>query len=397
MTTWRTVTLGDVIELQRGYDLPESERRPGKVPVCGSAGINGYHDTARAPGPGVTVGRSGASIGAVTFMREPYWPHNAVLFVTDFKGNDPRFVAALLQRTRLAELNSGSAQPSLNRNFVYHLQLRIPPLDAQRRIAGILSAYDDLIEVNTRRIAILEEMARRLFDEWFVKFRFPDYESVAFKTTPIGYVPEGWDVKAASEIIKFDPPTKILSEGEKPFVPMNSLPTNSMVVDEIEMRSGNGGSKFRNGDTLFARITPCLENGKTAFVNFLREGESGFGSTEFVVMRGRSVPPELVYLLARSESFRAHAVKSMSGATGRQRVRRESLEGFSIAEPPTQVVDKFTGIVRPMFGQVRVLALANHNLRAARDLLLPKLISGEIDLSGAERPAKRAVKRAAAE
>ena len=284
----------------------------------------------------------------------------------------------------------GSAQPNFGPTHLKRMTTPLPSLDLQCRIAGVLSAYDDLIEVNTRRIAVLEEMARRLFDEWFVRFRFPGYQRTAFKSTSVGRAPEGWDVKAAADVIEFDPTTKMPREGKKPFVPMNSLSTSSMIVDAIEARSGNGGSKFRNGDTLFARITPCLENGKTAFVDFLREGETGFGSTEFVVMRGRTVSPEWVYLLARSDPFRARAIKSMSGATGRQRVRVESLEGFLIAEPPTRLVNDFTGMVRPMFEQVRVLARTTRNLRAARDLLLPKLISGEIDLSGDGATAKQA-------
>src|SRR5579863_1375549 len=368
--TWEAVQLGDLIELQRGYDLPEPQRRPGDVPVCGSAGVNGFHDTARAPGPGVTIGRSGASIGVITYMHRPYWPHNTVLFVKDFRGNDPRFIAALLRQIRLSDLNSGSAQPSLNRNFLYPLPVRRPSLETQHRIAGILSAYDDLIEVNTRRIAILEEMARRIFDEWFVHLRTrPSRVSSASR-------------KAAAQIIEFDPTTKVSKEGEKPFIPMTALSPNTMVVDHVEMRPGNSGAKFRAGDTLLARITPCLENGKTAYVGCLGDGETGFGSTEFIVMRGLTVSPEWVYLLARSEQFRAHAIKSMSGATGRQRVRRESLEAFPIAEPDAATMGRFTENVRPIFGEVHVLARSNGNLRRTRDLLLPKLISGEIDLSG---------------
>jgi len=113
---WQTKNLGDVIALQRGYDLPEYERKTGDVPVYGSFGITGYHDVARAVGPGVTVGRSGASIGVVSYSEVPFWPHNATLFVTDFKGNDPRFVSYLLKSIDFSNLNSGSAQPSLTRN-----------------------------------------------------------------------------------------------------------------------------------------------------------------------------------------------------------------------------------------------------------------------------------------
>src|SRR5262249_6266615 len=148
-----------------------------------------------------------------------------------------------------------------------------------------------------------EEMARRFFDEWFIRFRFPGHERSAWCQTSQGRVPRPWPVKNAVDVIDFDPRTTVAREGKKPFVPMTSLSTNSMIVNEVELRSGNSGSKFQNGDTLFARITPCLENGKTGFVNFLGDGQTAFGSTEFIVMRGNAVSPEWVYLFARTELF----------------------------------------------------------------------------------------------
>lgn len=237
-------------------------------------------------------------------------------------------------------------------------------LHLQERIGCILGAFDDLIEVNSRRIAILEEMARRIFEELCVR---NSHE---------------WPEKRLDELIDVDPTTRVPRDGQKPFVPMTSVQNSSMLVTEIEHRDGNSGSKFKNGDTLLARITPCLENGKTGYVDFLTPEEPvGFGSTEFIVMRGQSVPPEFVQLLARSDPFRAHAIASMSGATGRQRVRRESIEQYPIPLPPGPRLEMFTRSVRPMFALARSLQDQNVNLAAQRALLLPKLISGEIDVS----------------
>ena len=120
-----------------------------------------------------------------------------------------------------------------------------------------------------------------------------------------------------------------------------------MLITDIETRTGNSGSKFQNGDTLFARITPCLENGKTGFVQFLpNEKAVGCGSTEFIVLRSRTLTPEFVYCLARSEEFRGNAIKSMTGASGRQRVQGRCFDRFLIAEPPRTLLDRFSGIVR---------------------------------------------------
>lgn len=265
-------------------------------------------------------------------------------------------------------LFTGATIKHLPKDKLAQIQVPVPPLPTQRRIADILSAYDDLIENNTRRIAILEYMARRLFEEWFGR------DAVSGEAEPV----------RIDALIDFDPKTKVAKEGWKPFLPMPCVPTNSMAVSQWEEREGNAGSKFLNGDTLLARITPCLENGKTAFVDFLPEGTAGFGSTEFIVMRGRVVPPEFVYCLARSDAFREHAIKSMSGATGRQRVSSAAVAQFEIASPHPERLEKFGEAARPMFAMVRSLANANTNLRTTRDLLLPKLISGQIEVRTAE-------------
>ncbi len=169
---WIECKLGDVITLQRGYDLPERERRSGSVPIVTSSGITGHHNTSRAKGPGVVTGRYG-TLGEVYYIEEDFWPHNTTLFVRDFKGNDPHFVSYLLKTLRFTTQNVAAAVPGVNRNFLHLLPVKVPRLPIQRRIASILSAYDDLIENNARRIKILEGMARLIYREWFVEFRAP--------------------------------------------------------------------------------------------------------------------------------------------------------------------------------------------------------------------------------
>ncbi len=150
------------------------------------------------------------------------------------------------------------------------------------------------------------------------------------------------------------------------------------MIQRAVKREGRSGSKFQNGDTLFARITPCLENGKTAFVAFMEEGEVGRGSTEFVVLRSERLTPEAVYCLARTYEFRENAIKSMIGSSGRQRVQETCFDKFPVMIPSDTLLGLFTDAVRPMFRQIKLLHAQNHKLRAARDLLLPRLMSGEI-------------------
>ena len=179
-----------------------------------------------------------------------------------------------------------------------------------------------------------------------------------------------------------NPRVVVPRDGEKPFVPMGCLSNDSMLISNIESREGNSGAKFQNGDTLFARITPCLENGKTGFVQFLPDAKAvGFGSTEFIVLRSRTLIPEFVYLLARSEEFRGVAIKSMSGASGRQRVQEKCFNDFQIVQPPRVWLDQFSAIVGPSFRNIYKLHLQLKNLRLTRDLLLPRLLSGQVELN----------------
>ena len=236
-------------------------------------------------------------------------------------------------------------------------------------------------------------MAQIIYREWFVNFRFPGHESVKMVGSHVGRIPQEWNACRVTEAIDVNPSTKVPKDGVKPFLPMGSLSDHSMVISNIEEREGNSGAKFKNGDTLFARITPCLENGKTAFVQFLPNSDTvAFGSTEFIVLRSRTLCPEYVYLMARSEGFRGNAIKSMSGATGRQRVQEACFERFVIACPPEKLIRQFHDLVRPMFQLVQNLSLENDNLRHTRDLLLPKLISGEISVEHLEtEPASQTV------
>ena len=292
---------------------------------------------------------------------------------------DSRFLYFALhgELPRLMEFAGGTAQKNLLLRDLRGFRLQLPDLPTQRKIAGILSAYDDLIENNLRRIKILEEMAQSLYREWFVHFRFPGQESARFTESDIGRIPKGWDVKAMTEAVTVRPKVSIPKGGDIPFVTMGGLSENSMLITEVESRDAPTGARFQNGDTLFARITPCLENGKTGYVEFLPSDESAAcGSTEFIVLRSKTVCPQYVYLMARSDAFRDNAIKSMSGATGRQRVRDECFDQFFLAQPPDDLLSRFESITRPKFELIHSLNRRNQTLRRTRDLLLSKLLSG---------------------
>jgi type I restriction enzyme S subunit len=306
---------------------------------------------------------------------------DSIIGITPLEGKaDVRFLkyALDLLRPQLRTVTKGATQDNLSVAILLSFPFPAPDLPTQRKIAGILSAYDDLIENNLRRIKILEEMAQSLYREWFVHFRFPGHESARFTQSDIGRIPKGWDVKAMTEAVIVRPQISIPKGGDVRFVTMGGLSENSMLITEVESRDAPTGARFQNGDTLFARITPCLENGKTGYVEFLPSDESAAcGSTEFIVLRSKTVCPQYVYLMARSDAFRDNAIKSMSGATGRQRVRDECFEQFFLAQPPEDLLARFESITRPQFELIHSLNRRNQNLRRTRDLLLPKLLSAE--------------------
>jgi type I restriction enzyme S subunit len=285
-------------------------------------------------------------------------------------------------QAELRARSSGTTVLGIKQSELRRVRIPFFPLQIQERIGAILSGYDELIANCQRRIQILETMARSLYREWFVQFRFPGHEKVRRAHSAQGKVPEGWEISALPQCVEINPSVSIPREGDKPFVPMGCLANDSMLISGIESRAGNSGVKFQNGDTLFARITPCLQNGKTGFVQFLPDERAvAFGSTEFIVFRSLSLTPEFVYLLARSDEFRANAIKSMSGASGRQRVQEECFDSFKISHPPQALLERFSDIIRPSFQMIQKLHDQVDVLRRTRDLLLPQLCSGQANIS----------------
>jgi type I restriction enzyme S subunit len=277
-------------------------------------------------------------------------------------------------RGRIRSIVSGTNVKGIRGSDLKQLPVANPPKIIQDQISTILSSYDDLIENNHRRMGLLEESARLLYSEWFVRLRFPGYEH----TPIVDGVPQGWERVPTPAAIEINPKIKLSDDEEHWFVEMANLPTDSMVIQGAAMRDGRSGPKFQNGDTLLARITPCLENGKTGFVDFMADGEAGRGSTEFIVLRSNRVTPEFVYCLARTYEFRGNAIKSMIGSSGRQRVQESCFEKFMVYVPPPSLLRLFTEFAAPAFVQIKNLAAQNQRLRTARDLLLPRLMSGEL-------------------
>ncbi|MDD4455659.1 MAG: restriction endonuclease subunit S [Candidatus Methanomethylophilaceae archaeon] len=294
---------------------------------------------------------------------------------------DPDFLCYFLltpqQQGLLLAGETGATAKHVNMKDIRRLPLKnLPGIEVQQRMGVILSTYDDLIENNRRRIALLEEAARLLYREWFVHLRFPGHEHVAIKDG----VPEGWERMFLPDVIDVNPKTPIEKGREVWYVPMAALSETGMTADigSFERRTKHTNVKFKRHDVLLARITPCLENGKTGFVYFLQDDEVACGSTEFIVLRGNRVSAYFAYCLARSYPFRENAIKSMIGSSGRQRVQVSCFDEYGVPLPPKHLLDMFDEIASKNFEQIRVLMAQNDGLAKARDLLLPRLMNGEI-------------------
>lgn len=283
-----------------------------------------------------------------------------------------------LGRGSIRAIVSGTNVKGIRGSELKNVLVPMLDLDDQLRISDALSAYDNLIENNRRRSVLLEESARLLYRKWFVHLRFPGHEHVKVAHG----VPEGWGRTLLPALIDINPTERIDRAKEAWYVPMAALSETGMIVDrrDFERRTSHTAVKFRNGDVLLARITPCLENGKTAFVYFLDEDEVACGSTEFIVLRGMKISSHFVYCLSRTYDFREHAIKSMIGSSGRQRVQTSCFSEYLTPLPPSLLLREFDCSVEPMFEQIVVLQRENEKLSQARDLLLPRLMSGEIQV-----------------
>jgi type I restriction enzyme S subunit len=358
----------------------------------------------------VAITTKGNSTGRVGRIREPqagsvYSPHLSYWRSKRRDELDQSFLFYWSQspefRSQLAGMASSTDMaPYLSLRDQLRLRISVPQIEDQRAIASILTALDDKIDLNQRMNETLEAMARTIFKDWFVDFGptraemegrapylapeiwalFPDRLNGESK-------PDGWKTGKLDQIIAFSPSEPMRRGDLAPYLDMAALPTRGSTSDTPIPREYSSGTRFRNGDTLLARITPCLENGKTAFVQNLPTEAVGWGSTEFIVMRSISpVPMAVSYLLAREPAFRRHAIQSMTGTSGRQRASADAISAYPVTLPSDNKIWVAVGpLLEPVFAKIAANADESQVLAQTRDYLLPKLMSGEIQLREAER------------
>jgi type I restriction enzyme S subunit len=363
------------LNLKRGYDLPNSERQDGIVPIVSSAGIFGHHNQAKVEGPGVVTGRYG-TLGEVFYVEEDFWPLNTALYVQDFKGNDKRFTAYFLKQILKGTTSDKAAVPGVNRNDLHARKVYVTTdTDTQQRIADILSSYDDLIENNSRRIDLLEQSARLLYKEWFVSLRFPGHEHITVKDG----VPQGWEKTTVGNMSDF------LSRG---ITPTYDDEAPGLVINQKCIRDGLLNLQLARHQKKEVPKDKLVRFGDV-LVNSTGEGTLGRiaqvitnlenCTTDSHVTIVRPSPKIGQYYFGMALLGMESYLSTMGrGATNQTELSRATIADIEMLLPSTSIALEFEGITKDLYSQISNLLNQNEKLQQARDLLLPRLMNGEI-------------------
>jgi type I restriction enzyme, S subunit len=382
MSSWNEYFLGDLLQLQRGFDITKKEQQEGKVPIVSSSGITSFHNEAKAKAPGVITGRKG-SLGKVHYLSEDYWPHDTTLWIKDFKGNNPRFLYYLLQLIHLENYDVGASNPTLNRNHVHKIKLKAPAPEIQEKIAAILSAYDDLIENNTKRIALLEKAAEEIYREWFVRMRFPGWEKTKFEKG----IPVGWSLVPINKLTKF---LGGFSFKSKDYVDFGTYGI-------VTIKNVHDGKFITKCSGHINEIPPSMKKHchlKTGDILMSLTGNVGrvcivYGQNLLLNQRVAKISPVssnltyYLYLTFRQKSFQ-QLTENVATGVAQQNLSPIKLGYQKILRPSDNLLQKFNDIYSPQQKLINSLYVANEKLQKSRDLLLSRLISGKLSVDELE-------------
>ena len=375
--------LGDLINLKRGYDLPENQRRPGPYPVISSAGVTGYHDEYMVEGKGVITGRYG-TLGEMYYVDGKYWPHNTALYVTTFKDNDPRYIYYLLSALGRIRTSDKSAVPGVNRNELHEIAVpAIVDKKQQKSVAAVLSCLDAKIDCNNRINSELEALARKLYDYWFVQFDFPDANGNPYKFSggKMVYnaalnreIPEGWQCRELSDIAN---------------ITMGTSPTGDSLNDY-----GNG-VEFFQGSTDFGWQFPTIRQYTTQPIRMAKRGDIllsirapvgdlNVAHIDCCIGRGLAALSSkdgfdgFLYNVMRY--FKTTFERRNNEGTTFGSITKADLHSLPLAYPAMDLLGKFDDIVSGYHEMVFVRSMENNQLAKLRDWLLPMLMNGQVTI-----------------
>lgn len=368
MTEWKTYKLGDILNFRRGHDLPKIEMVDGEIPVAGSNGVIGYHNVSTPIEPCITIGRSG-NVGT-PYIYDKCWAHNTVLYVDDFKGNDPLYLYYLLKTIPLASYGGGSAVPTLNRNHIHPIEIKhTPSLEEQRRIAGILGAIDDKIENNRRINTNLELQAQALYKQWFVDNRKDDWEEKQLGEITL-HITDG----VHNTVI--DSPN-----GEYYLLSCKNIKSGQLFIGSNERRIDHETfTKLRKRTRLSQGDILVTSVGTVGEMYLVNESPSNYEFQRSVAIIKPNNDIISSYFLYAALLYQQNEIRHLAHGAVQQCIFISDLKEYSLIVPNKDDISAFDAVVAPMFNKIGELQKENEALATLRDTLLPKLMNGEIKL-----------------
>ena len=385
--------LGDILELQRGYDLPLSQQETGNVLVAGSNGIIGSHNEARSNHPCITVGRSG-SVGKVHYYEQPTWAHNTTLFVKDFKRNSPQYLYYFLKNLHLDKMfaKGSSVVPSLDRKVVHSLVVPFPKdIVYQKQIASVLSNLDRKIALNRSINHNLEAMAKQLYDYWFVQFDFPDENGKPYKSSGGKMVwneklkreiPEGWEVSQLGNICSFRNGINYAKdEVGSPYsiVNVRNISSTSIILDSEDFDVITIPSSKAQNYMLTEKDIVIARSGCPGATRLLQTPNSTL-YCGFIICCTPFVGNLRIYLTFLLKSLEGSSATT-SGGSILQNVSQETLKSLLVTIPPMTLLVHFDKFLNDIIEQLYSNSKTIKELTKLRDSLLPLLMNGQVSVN----------------
>ena len=389
MSEWKDRALGDFLTFQRGFDIVKRDmKEDGLYDVIFSSGFGGKHNEFKVKSPGVVVGRKG-TLGSVFYSETDFWPTDTTLWIKDFHGNNPKFAYYFLSTLKFEQYDCGSANPTLNRNHIHTLKIRVPESSQeQKEIADVLSCLDRKIENLRKQNETLEAIAQALFKHWFVDFEFPNADGKPYKSSggamepsELGDIPADWRVGSLGDVIKvnFESIGKGYPHKEIEYVDISSVGvgvlegTTSYPLKKAPSRARR---LVKHGDVIWSGVRP----NRKSYLFIAHPLKNIVVSTGFITLTPDLIPSSYLYSWVTTDSFVEYLSLNASGSAY-PAVKSEHFEIAEILLPDKFTLRKFHAVVDPMREKIYQNSRQIQTLTQTRDVLLPKLMSGKLRIT----------------
>ena len=373
----KKIRFDSFVSLNRGFDLPDDKIVEGEYPVVASTSIKAYHNQFKVKAPIVVTGRSG-SLGKVQYVDKDGWPLNTALYAKDFHGNNPKYVYYFLQTMHLEQYNAGVGVPTLNQNHLHGLKILIHDLPTQQKIASILSAYDNLIQNYKKQIEALQTAASELYKEWFVRFRFPGWQTTKFENG----IPEGWKVYRINDLCYINKNTVSSKDAKKEILYLDTGSITENVIDSfesyiLEEAPSRARRIVKKNSIIFSTVRPNQNH-----YGILKTiPENLIVSTGFAVFDTKFDIANILYFFLSSKDFVDYCQMIAEGAVATYpSIKPEEIGKVKILLPTIDLAIKLNQSFESLFLRIENLQQQITNLTQQRDLLLPRLMSGKLEV-----------------